>query len=379
MRTLSSFRRMLAMAHKEVLHMARDVRVIYFSLGMPVVMIFLFGYAVSFDIENIPLAVVDMDNTSASRGISEAMTSSGTFRLVARPSTPEAVEPLFRVGAVKVALVIPKGTYREMKKGKNASIQLMVDGADNTTASVAVGYASSVMVQHSRKTAAAGAGGVASVDILMEAPVRVLFNPALKSARYMVPGLIVVVLSMMTVILTALTVAREWERGSMEQLFSTPVGTVEIVIGKLIPYFVMGLLQVLLVVTLGMWMFDVPLRGSFLLLMGVSAIFLCSMLAQGVLISVLAKNQMVATQASAVTTILPALLLSGFVFPLENMPWILQAIADLFPPKYFMICIRSIMLRGNGLSVLGPELIPMSMFLLVVLLVSTFAFKRRLA
>ncbi|MDP2349881.1 MAG: ABC transporter permease, partial [Chloroflexota bacterium] len=254
--------------------------------------------------------------------------------------------------------------------------QLLVDGADNMTASVALGYAGAIAAMAGRDLATAALGGG---PLPLEARPRTLFNPSLASAVFLVPGLMVLILVMVAVMLTALTVAREYERGSMEQLFTTPVGRLEIILGKLSPYLVLGLVQVLLVIVVGVVLFDVPVAGSLALLFLVALVFLLAMLMQGLLISVITRNQLVASQVAAITTMLPALLLSGFVFPVENMPAVLQAIANVLPARYLVHALRAILLRGNGLDVIWPDLLAMGAFFVVVLVVATQRFQRRLA
>ncbi len=368
--------RALAIAHKEVTHIQRDPQLLAFGLGMPVVLIFLFGFAVSFDVERIPLVLVDQDRSQSSRQLVDRFTASDTFRVVAQRESADQVETLFRSFSAKAALIIPQGFARQLRRGERAEAQLLLDGADNTTASIALGYANAVSLAASRAELTAIVG---RVEPTLEMRVRVFFNPALRSSIFLVPGLMVVILVMIAVMLTALTVAREYERGSMEQLFATPVGRVEVILGKLVPYFFIGLIQVLLVITLGVTVFDVPVNGSLLLLFFIAAVFILAMLMQGLLISVVTRNQMVASMVATVSTFMPALLLSGFVFPVENMPLPLQGIAAVLPARYLVRALRAVMLRGNGLDVVWPDLLALAGFFLVLLLVATKRFKRQLA
>ncbi|MBW2455821.1 MAG: ABC transporter permease, partial [Deltaproteobacteria bacterium] len=237
-----------AIAQKEVVHIQRDPQILAFALGMPIVLILLFGYAVSFDVERVPLVVVDQDQTASSRQLIDKFTASNTFRVVARRAGPEQVETLFRSQLAKAAIIIPHGYGRQLQRGQQADAQLLLDGADNTTASIALGYASAVSLAASQAELTALLG---PLEPSLSVRTRVFFNPALRSAVFLVPGLMVLILVMIAVMLTALTVAREYERGSMEQLFATPVGRLEVILGKLVPYFFIGLVQVLLVLTLG--------------------------------------------------------------------------------------------------------------------------------
>ena len=365
-----------AIAQKEVVHIQRDPQILWFALGMPVVLILLFGYAVSFDVERVPLVVVDQDQTASSRQLIDKFTASSTFEVVARRSAPDQVETLFRSQSAKAAIIIPEGYERHLRRGEQADAQLLLDGADNTTASIALGYASAVSLAASQSELVRLLG---PLEPSLSVRTRIFFNPALRSAVFLVPGLMVLILVMIAVMLTALTVAREYERGSMEQLFATPVGRVEVILGKLVPYFFIGLVLVLLVLALGVTLFDVPVNGSLVLLFAVSSVFILAMLMQGLLISVVTRSQMVASMAAAISTFLPALLLSGFVFPIENMPWVLRAVAAVLPARYFVSSLRAVLLRGNGLDVIWPDMLALVVFFFFLLAVATKKFRRTVA
>jgi ABC-2 type transport system permease protein len=369
------FVRVGALARKEIIHIVRDIRVLYMALGLPVVLLVLFGYAVSFDLDRLPVAVVDQDRTPASRRLIAALTASDSFEVAVQLDDPSQVEPYFRRGELKVALVIPRDFGRTLTRGEPAETQLLLDGADGTTTSIALGYAAGVSQAENRRLLAR-TGLVAELGLRDQ--VRLRFNPGMKSARYIVPGLIAVILAIMAVLLTALTVAREWERGSMEQLFATPVRRVEVMIGKLLPYLAIGMVQVLLVVTMGSWVFSVPVVGSLGLLFGAALLFLMGMLGQGLLVSVITRNQQVATQVGILSSMLPTLLLSGFVSPIENMPFVLRAIASVLPARYFITVLRGVMLKGNGIAELWPQLLAMLAFALAMIVLATARFKRRL-
>jgi len=369
--------RVLAIGQKEIFHILRDPQILVFALGMPVALILLFGYAVSFDVEKIPLVVVDQDQSADSRALVEAFTAQRLFVPVATREDPTAVEVLLRRNVARAGLVVPEGFSRDVRRGSDAAAQLLVDGSDNTTAAIALGYANAIALAASIDRVAATAGG--QVVLPVEARVRTLFNPRLESSVVLVPGLMVLVLVIVAVMLTALTVAREYERGSMEQLFATPVARVEIILGKLGPYFVLGLVQVLLVLVTGVTLFDVPVNGSLLVLFAVASVFLLAMLMQGLVISVVTKHQMVASQVAAITTLLPALLLSGFIFPISNMPPVLQVVAHILPAQYFVDGLRAVLLRGSGLEVVWPDLLAMTGFFVLMLVIATRRFQRRVA
>lgn len=363
--------RILAMAGKEVLHIRRDLRTLYLALAMPVLLLVLFGFGISFDVDHLELAVVDQDRTELSRALVRHVTASEEFVLRQEGTSPEEALKELRRGRAVAVLVVPRGFAEDLARG-GARVQLLVDGADGNTATQALAKAQALVDMAGRKLT--GAVPVPPLEVRL----RTLFNPDARSALFLVPGLAAYLLAIVAVLITALTVAREWERGSMEQLFATPVGRLEIVVGKLLPYLGIGLLQVLLVLTVGAWVFDVPVRGS-LVALGLGALlFLVGMLGQGLLISVVTRNQVVATQVATMTSVLPSMLLSGFIFPIENLPPPLKVISTLIPARYFVSTLRGVLLRGNGLDVLWPQLVALAAFAVLMLTVATRRFQRRL-
>lgn len=342
--------------------MLRDPNVAYLSLGLPIVMLLLFGYGISTDVDHLPIAVVDQDRTRASRELTGSLVAGGSFVIAARTDTPEQAEPLMRRSEVTAVLVIPRGYQRDLARRAPASAQLLVDGSDGTVATLAIGYAV----------------GATSGPLAMP-PLVTRFNPAMRSAYNIVPGVIALILSTASSLLTALAIAREWERGSMEQLFATPVRRSEIIVGKLIPYAALGMLQTLLIVTVGSWLFDVPIRGSLALLFVASALFLLAMLGLGLFVSVVTRSQLVAVQFALMISMLPTALLSGFVFPLANMPWPLRALSSVMPGRYYLTALRGIFLKGNGLAELAPQLGALALFAATVVSLSVTRFRRRLS
>ena len=376
MSRISGFlRRVGALSKKEIIHILRDVRIIYLALGLPVVLLTLFGYAVTFDLDRLPIALVDQDQTPASRRLVEAMTASDSFRVQVNLRDPDQVQTHFRRNELKAALVIPRDFGRSLARGEPAEAQLLLDGSDGTTTSIALGYAMGISQAETRRL-------LEKSGLVLQPPlegrVRVRFNPGMRSARFIVPGLIAVILAIMAVMLTALTVAREWERGSMEQLFATPVRRLEVILGKLLPYVGIGMVQVLLVVTVGAWLFGVPIVGSLCLLVAAALLFLVGMLGQGLLISVITKSQQVATQFGMLSSLLPTLLLSGFLFPIQNMPPLLRFVSALIPGRYFIAILRGILLKGNDWGVLWSEFLALGLFAAAMIAVSTARFRRRL-
>ena len=365
-----------AMASKEARHIVRDPRTLYMSLGMPLVLLFLFGYGISFDLDHIPIAVVDQDRSDASRALARALTASNELTAAAPLADPDEALARFRRGEVLGAVVIDRGYSRDVLARKQVPVQLLVDGADPTVANQVLAKADALVRAESQR--------LAGIDLARQTrPVQVnvwtRYNPESRSALFMVPGLAAYLIAITAVLLTALTIAGEWERGSMEQLFASPIGRLEIILGKLLPYLVLGLLEFLLVVAFGMTAFDLPLRGSGIVLMLLGFTFLVGMLGQGLLVSVLAKNQTVATQAGVMSSLLPSLLLSGMIFPIENMPLPLQALSRIVPARYLVHGLRGVLLKGNGLAVLWPDLLAQLLFAVAIIALATRRFQRRLA
>jgi ABC-2 type transport system permease protein len=375
-RFLRAVGRTRAIHRKEWMHIGRDPTTLGFAIGMPLMMLILFGYAVSFDIDHITTVIIDDDRSAASRELVAHLDAGPTFDVVATVATPDDAEAEFRRGRAHLALVIPRGYGRDLARGDDARVQLLVDAADNSAAQSILGYSARLgaHVNGARVRSLVGRSPPA-----IEARIRTLYNPSSRSAVFLVPGLIVVIQAMMAVLLTALAVAREWERGSMEQLFATPVGRLEIVIGKLVPYFVIGVIQLLLVLAAGLWLFDVPLRGSLLVLSALSVTFLIAMLAQGLLISVVARNQMTATQMAGMSSMLPAMLLSGFVMPIDNMPRALQWITQVLPARHFVHGLRAVMLRDAPFSVVAGDVAKMAAFAAVLIALCVVKFGRKVA
>jgi ABC-2 type transport system permease protein len=367
--------RVLALAGKEVRHVLRDPRSLYLALGMPVVMLLLFGFGVSFDLDRLPIGFVDFDGSASSRALRQRLTASRDFDDAGLSTALGDAERRLVSGEVVAMVVIRSGFEEALRRGRDARVQLLIDGADNNTA---------VQVRAKAEAAVRALGLSLSAETLsgeppVEARVWTRFNPSGRSAVFLVPGIAAYVLAIVAVLLTALTVAREWERGSMAQLFATPVGRLEIVIGKLLPYVVLGTIAVLLVVAVGMAVFGVPFRGSAIAFSVLSVLFLTGMLGQGLMISVIARNQMVATQAAAMSSMLPSMLLSGFVFPIENMPGPLEAISHVVPARYYVEGLRAILLRGNGLEVLWPQALALTLFAALMIAISTARFRRVVA
>jgi ABC-2 type transport system permease protein len=367
--------RVLAIAWKEILHIQRDPRTLALALVMPVVMLLLFGYGVSFDVDRIALAVSDQDRTEESRRLALAFTENGEFRSVGGAEADEA-DTWFRRHRARAILVVPQGYAKDLARGGPARAQLLLDAADPVTANQVLAKADAIALAESRRVA--GAAGIAAAPPL-QVKVSTRYNPEARSAVYIVPGLAAYLMAITAVLLTALTVAGEWERGSMEQLFASPVTRLEIVLGKLLPYLAIGLVQLLLILGVGSNVFDVPIVGSPLLVILAGLLFLAGMLGQGLFISVVARNQLVATQAGALSSLLPSLLLSGMLVPIDNMPWILRTLSRIIPARYLVDALRQVLLKGNGIGAIWPDLLAMAVFAVAVVALATRRFQRRIA
>jgi ABC-2 type transport system permease protein len=363
-----------AIAGKETRHIQRDPLTLYIGLLLPLMMLLLFGFGISFDIDHIPLLVSDHDGTPESRALVDVFVAAGEFDLVGVVDDPDEAPARFGRADGAAMLTVPEGYARTLARQEVATVGLLLDAADSQSAQQALSRADG-MAQIATARAAGGGGGA----LPLSAASWTRFNPGGQSALFLVPGVAAYVLALVAVLLTSLAVAREWERGSMEQLFATPVGRLEIVVGKLLPYLGMGIVQVLLTLAAGAWVFDVPLRGDGVVLGTASLLFMLGMLGQGLLISVVARNQMVATQASTMSSMLPSMLLSGFMFPVENMPALLQGLSNLVPARYYIRVLRGVLLKGNGWDELWFDLVALAAFALLMVVASTLRFDRKLA
>jgi len=351
--------RAIPLLKKETLHILRDPRSLYLALGLPIVLLILFGYAITFDVKNVPLAAVDLDNSPLSRAFLSRMQASPYFDLEYRLDSTSGSEILLDRGDVRFIVVIPAGFSREMTTGKDTALQLLVDGSDNNSAQIAMGYMSGFVQGFSSQIVlesiqALGAGIPLRLPPF-EVESRVWYNPELRSTNYIVPGLIAVLMMVIAAMLTSLTIAREWEVGTMEQLIAAPIRPVEVILGKLLPYYFLGLLQTFLVILIGRILFDVPFRGNLFFLFLVCSLFLICGLGIGLYLSTSTKSQQLSFMLSIILTLLPAFLLSGFIFPVSGMPRLIQIVSHLVPAKYFLTALRGIFLKGNGLAAHSKE------------------------
>lgn len=366
-----------AVARKEWMHIRRDPRSLGMAFAIPMVLISLYGYALTLDVDNLRAIVSDQDRSPASREFLRAVTASGYFTIVAVTERPADVEAALDAGRAQVGLVLPRGLARDLDLGRAVPVQALLDGSDATSATIALGYLEAISRRFSESLRLDQPGGDRLV-VPVESRLRVWYNPELKSRNYIIPGLIAVIMMVIAALLTSLTVAREWEEGTMEQLIATPLGVPELIVGKLLPYLGIGLVDVALAVLAGTLIFRVPLRGHPLLLLGFTLLFLLGVQSLGLLISVLARSQVLASQVALTTTFLPAFLLSGFVFDIGNLPGWLQAITYVVPARYFVTALKGIFLKGLGLRPLALEAAFLALFALVVMAITLRVFRKRL-
>lgn len=372
MADLFSGRRLLAITRKEIIQLRRDPRSLLLAFAVPIVLLIIFGYAISWDIRNIALVVMDDDRTAHSRGLVDAFRASGYFTIEGHIETPREIRRLFDRGTAQAVLVIPPDFAARLGSSTPAPLQVIVDGSDANSATIILAYAQATTRQWAMRLAPERFASPLEVDS------RVWYNEELLSRNMIVPGLVAVIMAIIAAMLTSLTIAREWERGTMEQLASTPVTRVEVIVGKLIPYIGIGLIDIALTVILGMLLFDVPFRGNPFLLFGLSFLFLTGALGFGIFISAVAKSQMLATQAAMVTTYLPALLLSGFMFSIDAMPAPLRAITYVIPARYYLVVTRGIFLKGVGIHELRIQGALMLAFAIVGLGLAVAKFRKEL-
>jgi ABC-2 type transport system permease protein len=368
-----SFTRWLALVRKEAIHIRRDPRSLAMAFLMPLLLLVLFGYAISMDIDNLDLAVYDQDRSRASSDLVERFRASGYFTAVASLDRYGEVQRWLDRGGAHLALVVPRGFARDLERGVPVAVQVLVDGSDANTATVALGYVEGVVGRFAAELA------VAPPRLAVENRLRVWYNPELESRWFIIPGLIAVIMGVISALLTSLTVAREWESGTMEQLVATPVQPAELFLGKLTPYFLIGMVDVLLATAMGVWVYGVPLRGSLLFLLAVSALFLVGGLSLGLLISTLAKSQLVASQVAMVATFLPAFLLSGFLYSIDNMPRPLQVMTHVVQARYYVAALKGIFLKASTPAYLSAELAFLAAFAAVVFTVALRKFRKRIA
>ncbi len=372
--------RAVAIMRKEFIHIIRDPRSLGMAIAMPIMLIFLFGSSLSLDVDNVPLVVWDQSGTSDSREFVGRFTASRYFGLAGYVGSYAEIEQAIDKREAILALVVPRDFSRRLESGQAADVQLIVDGSDANTATIAIGYAQAVTDGYTSSLLikAARQRGAKAAVVPLEAKPRVWFNQNMLAKNYIIPGLIAVIMMVIAALLTSLTIAREWENGTMEQLITTPLKPLELIIGKLTPYFGIGMLDVVLAVLMGQYLFEVPLRGNAALIFGAAAIFLAGSLTMGMLISIVTRSQLLASQLAMVLTFLPSFLLSGFMYAIANMPAAIQGITYLVPSRYFVAILKNIYLKGAGIPILISEAGILLVFAVVLIAVANVKLRKRL-
>ena len=353
-------RTVLAVARKELRQIVRDRRTLLIQAFVPAFFLVVFGYALNFDIRHIALAVEDRDGTQESRELVSAFVNSGYFDLAASVYSPREAELLLDTNTARALLVIPEGFGRTMTTGGEAPVQVIVNGDNATTATTVIGHATAIL-----QAASLQAAGIVRPPLSVEP--RVWYNPELRSALFLVPGLIAYIAMLMSVTSTALSIVREKESGTIEQVRMAPVRTFPFILGKTVPYFGIALLSATFVFVASMLLFDLPMRGNWLSLGVLMSLFLVGALATGLFVSTIADTQQVAFQIALLVSLLPTLMLSGFIFPIASMPPFLQAITYAVPAQYFLVALRGIVLKGSPILHLLPQLGALAIYALLVL------------
>jgi ABC-2 type transport system permease protein len=364
--------RALAVYRKELRQISRDRRTLTTIVFVPAFFLLLYGYALNWDIRHITLAVQDRDASPHSRALVSAFVNSGYFDRVADVYSPEEIDRLLDLNMARAALIVPEGFGRDLLNARRPQVQFLINGDNANTATTVMGYAGNIV---------RSAGASLSPDAGMAAPAvsvepRIWYNPELRSTLFLVPGLIAYILMITAVISTALSIVREKESGTMEQVRMAPIDTFSFVVGKSIPYFFISLASAALIILAAMALFGLPMRGNWLALLTALSLFIAGALGTGLLISTVAETQQVAFQAALLSSFLPTLMLSGFIFPISSMPQALQFITLIVPARYFLIALRGIVLKGTPLTLLWPQVIAMSIYAAVMLTLASVRLAR---
>ncbi len=375
-----SFHRLLAVAHKEFIQIRRDHRSLAIVVLMPVILMFLFGYGINLDLKHTPTYIFDREGSPQSRELVSRFRSSPYFNVLREVDNYAEVVRALDAGRCKLALVIPPGFSAQLDAAGATRVQALVDATDDNTGSLVLGYTETIVREFSsgvRLEWLRRQGQLrAPAPLTLEA--RTWYNEDLESQAFIIPGIVAIVMAVVGAFLTSLTIAREWERGSMEQLISTPVSSLEVMLGKLLPYFAIGFFDTALCTGMAILWFGVPFRGSLLTLFAGSAMFLTVVMSQGFFISVVAKSQLAASQVALISTFLPAFLLSGFLFSIDQMPQVIQVFTHIVPARYYVTLMKAVFLKGTGVGYLLTELEALAVFAALLVLLATRAFHKRL-
>ena len=361
---------------KEFLELRQDPRLFGIVIIAPILQLTLLGYAATTDVRNVPLVVVDQDASSESRELVHRFEASPSFEVIDGLSSIDEVDAFLNTGKAWMALDIPAGYGERIRAGQPTAVQVVADGTDANSTNVALGYAGTLVAAYARELASPAGQPPAP---LVSADVRVWFNPQLESKDFMIPGILALLLLVVTTNLSSMSIVREKELGTLEQLNVTPIARWELIVGKMLPYGLIGIIDVLLVVFVALLWFEVPLRGSFLLLFAMSVVYLMTTLGLGLFVSTISATQQQAMMTASFFFLIPMVFLSGFVFPIENMPTVIQPVTYLIPLRYFLVILRGIFLKGVGLEILWPDALALLGWGVAILVLATLRSSKRLA
>jgi drug efflux transport system permease protein len=370
--------KMLAVARKEMRQIGRDRRTLLILLFVPAFFLLVYGYALNFDIRNVLIAVEDNDRSTASRDVISSFVNSGYFDLYGEVMNDREISRVLDRNDARAVLVIPARFGSDVAAGRPTSVQFIVNGDNANTATTVVGYARGLLSATSARYELQARLGSPRGPLVNIEP-RVFYNPELRSTLFLVPGLIAYIAMLTAVVSTALSIVREKEVGTMEQVRMSPIGPVPYILGKTIPYFVVSLISAMSIVIAAMVLFDMPMRGSWVVLLGVVSLFLVGALGFGLLISSIAETQQVAFQLALLTSFLPTLMLSGFIFPISSMPEFLQLVTRIVPARYFLVALRGIVLKGVGPDVFWSDLVALGIFAVAILGLASLRLRRQWA
>lgn len=381
-RAKAAIRRVLHLMRKEVLELKQDPRLFSVVIIAPIVQLTVLGYAATTDVKDVPIAIVDADRSTASRDLVQRFASSANFKIVGMPGSITEIDRYLDHGEAWMAIGIPANFGQSVAAGRGVALQIAADGTDSNSTTVAMGYAQSLIAGYSQDLAAELVQlkpGATSAPLALVTPeIRVWFNPRLESRDFMIPGIVALLLLVVTTNLSAMAIVREKEMGTLEQLSVTPLARWELITGKMLPYAVIGIIDVVLVLVVSINWFEVPMRGSIPLLFGMCLIYLMSTLGLGLLVSTVSRTQQQAMMTSIFFFLMPMIYLSGFVFPIENMPAWIQPLTYLIPLRYFLVIVRGIFLKGIGLEVLWPQALALFAWGATVLALATLRSSKRL-
>jgi ABC-2 type transport system permease protein len=377
LKSFGSIMRMVAIADKEWTQIRRDIRSLFMALFIPSMLVLLFGYALVFDVKHVSVGIYDQDHSYFSRRYLERFSHTEYLSIKKYVDNYKEIDRLINNGTIRIAIVIPPDFEKKFNAGKTVDVQVLVDGSDSVSALIAVGYVRAITYEFTKDIIRheLNKKGITSIEQPIEIKNRVWYNPELKSKNFIIPGNLGLILAIMAALITSLTISREWERGTMETLITTPVRGYEVVLGKLIPYVFIGMFDVICALTIGYFIFNIPFRGSFLQLSLISVFFLIGSSSLGILISTITRVQVVSLQLSIIITYLPSLMLSDFIFPIKNMPIIIQIITYIIPAKYMIVVLKGIILKGVGYSVLYTQILFLIIFCIAIVAISIKKFK----